>query len=377
MQTMGGGSKANRRKRRYQSPNRGGKRRRLPQTDSPAKDGDNPKVMIFQECAQSILNPHTNNSSDVDGKTDTASVFFDLANSPLVGYRIEDNRTIVIRQDNNCAIHTGGIVWETSYLLAEFLAEKFGKGNNIDSLHPLGKTLEIGAGCGMLGLILATNGLSSKVVLTEASEVMSSLRENVDRNVTDDKAHNLLSGNDAILHSKGIHGTIYKPACPKHRVSVRQLRWEHLKADIKSSADSSKDDTPQYMTSHDLEPHSFDTIIGTDVVFSPSLVCPLLRTISKMARKRPSKSKTRKEKDVDASKTTNRPTLIYLCLQIRCPDSHVLLFTEAPKYGLEVIDISNELTRNNCEWGLELECMVLQINVVSKKHCKEQSAQPF
>lgn len=115
----------------------------------------------------------------------------------------------------------------------------------------------------MLGLILATNGLSSKVVLTEASEVMSSLRENVDRNVTDDKAHNLLSGNDTVLHSKGIHGTIYKPACPKHRVSVRQLRWDHLKADIKSSADSSKDDTPQYMTSHDLEPHSFDTIVDS------------------------------------------------------------------------------------------------------------------
>jgi hypothetical protein len=118
MKTMGRGSKANRRKRRYQSPNRDGKRRRLPQTDSPAKDGDDPKVMFFQECAQSILNPHTNKPSDVDGKTDTASVFFDLANSPLVGYQIEDNRAIVIRQDNNCAIHTGGIVWETSYLLA-------------------------------------------------------------------------------------------------------------------------------------------------------------------------------------------------------------------------------------------------------------------
>eukprot|EP00956_Cyclotella_meneghiniana_P045569 scaffold374698_cov116-Cyclotella_meneghiniana.AAC.1 len=295
--------------------------------------------------------------SNDQAETDAASIFFDLANSPLIGYQINANQTIVIRQDNNCAIHTGGIVWETSYLLAEFLMNKFG--SNGVTHHPLGKTLEIGAGCGMLGLILGASGLSSKVVLTEASEVMANLKDNIDENVSDIEGESHKMGTMR-LQLKGVHGTIYSPACPKHRVSVRQLRWDQLKADIKSDAtrhDSIKGE------SHDLQPHSFDTIVGTDVVFSPSLVCPLLKTLSKMARK---KSKT---KDVNkAAQSSSNATLIYLCLQIRCPDSHALLFSEACKYGLKVSDASHELRGTRCAWGLDLECVLLKMEVVSKKH---------
>ena len=96
------------------------------------------------------------------------------------------------------------------------------------------------------------------------------------------------------------------------------------------------------------------------MVFSPSLVRPLLETIAKMARKKKNLSKEESKK----------ATLIYLCLQIRCPDSHALLFSEAGTYGLEVIDISDELKTGNCAWGLELECVMLQIKVVKKKRRK-------
>ena len=131
------------------------------------------------------------------------------------------------------------------------------------------------------------------------------------------------------------------------------MRWDHLNTDIQASAESSSTTTD---SSHDIKPHSFDTILGTDVVFSPSLVRPLLKTIAKMARKRKSYQR--------------RNTLFHLCLQIRCNDSHALLFSEAGRYGLEVMDRSEELNIGNCVWGLEFECMLLQMNVVKKKHFK-------
>ena len=61
---------------------------------------------------------------------------------------------------------------------------------------------------------------------------------------------------------------------------------------------------------------------------------------------------------------------LHLCLQIRCNDSHALLFSEAGRYGLEVMDRSEELNIGNCVWGLEFECMLLQMNVVKKKRYK-------
>jgi hypothetical protein len=346
---------SNRRKRRSLSANSRRKRSRLQKPVGGVQQngsGDDASVLIFQHCAQSILNGITESSSNNADESDAASIFFELANSPLIGYQIDSHQTIVIRQDGNCAIHTGGIVWETSYLLAQFLTEKYGSSSH-DIKNPLGKTLEIGAGCGMLGLILATNVLSSKVVLTEASEVMANLKENVDANVIS-KGSTIIHPDQTDLQIKGVHHTKYQPACPENCVSVRQLRWDHIKTDIKACA---ADSNSSCGSEHDLEPHSFDTIIGTDVVFDPALVCPLLKTISKMARKK-SKKKS----------TSQKPTLIYLCLQVRCPDSHALLFSESSKYGLEVIDVSDELKSTKCSWGLELECVILRINVVSKKN---------
>ena len=116
-------------------------------------------------------------------------------------------------------------------MLAQFLEEKFYGNSNATTLntttttttstsatkpdcHPLGK-LEIGSGCVMLGLILAANQLSSKVILTDASEVMDLLNEiivdrhgNVEEPIT--------------IPSKGIHGTNYRPCCLKHSsITVR------------------------------------------------------------------------------------------------------------------------------------------------------------
>lgn len=300
------------------------------------------KVALFQDYARSF-----------DGKdADAASVFFELANSELIGYRIDnksssankDDTMVIIKQHSDAKTHTGGIIWETSYCLASFLSSKFGSNSdrNIADEHhkyPLGKTLEIGAGCGMLGLILATTKLSSRVVMTEAAEVMDILNENVNQNVAEIKSPTTDNNGSDSADVKGVYGTNHSPACPRECVSVRRLRWDCLEEDVPAASMAQE---------NDLQPNSFDTIVGTDVVFSPTLVCPLLETIQLMARKK------------EAESTKSRR--IYLCLQIRCADSHSLLFSEAHKYGLEVVDVSEELAAF-CPWAVELECLLLKINV--------------
>jgi len=50
-----------------------------------------------------------------------------------------------------------------------------------------------------------------------------------------------------------------------------------------------------------------------------------------------------------------------------------LLFSEAQKYGLEVVDITEELA-SCCPWAVELECLLLKINVKEEttKHSKKR-----
>ncbi len=321
-------------------------------------------LTVFQDYASSLSLGQKESHGEDDGN-DAASVFFELANADLIGYRVdatssstnEDDAMVIIKQHSDAKAHTGGIIWETSYLLANFLSSKFGSNidrNKVDGGrdYPLGKTLEIGAGCGMLGLILATTKLASRVVMTEAAEVMDILTENVDQNVAESQAtsNESESDDDGSSIIKGIHGTRHKPSCPKECVSVRRLRWDCLEEDVLAVTDNN------LAQENDLQPNSFDTIVGTDVVFSPSLVCPLLETIKLMAHK----------KDAQSTKATR----IYLCLQIRCADSHSLLFSEAHKYGLEVIDVTEELV-TFCPWAEELECLLLKINV--KEEVTKQS----
>ena len=113
-------------------------------------------------------------------------------------------------------------------------------------------------------------------------------------------------------------------------VSARRLDWTDLDADIKAAGD-------------DLRPHSFDTIVGTDVVFAKSLVAPLLGCLARMAHKK---------------------SRIYLCLQVRCEDAHAMLLRSAKRFGLRIEDCSDELRKMpSCSWGIDLECKLLRIAV--------------
>ena len=323
-----------------------------------------------------------------------ADKFFELANAPIIGYKIiisnsqqsisasasaSASAAIFIQQDNSCQSHTGGIVWETAYLLANYLIAKYKnenessittikedyhyhQGNNSNNNNDnnnnnnnkkkkerkqLGKTLEVGSGCGMLGLILAASGLCKRVVLTETNDVMANLQNNVQLNLTTSSAAAAASSSSSSSSS----WSKSKIAKRLKKVSVRQLRWDAYEEDIKSCHnhdDLHDDHNDLHNDNHnnneknDLDPHTFDTIIGTDVIFAPKLVKPLLETLCKMSHER---------------------TNIYLCVQIRCQDSHALFLKMAKEeFDLECNDLSSEFSLiPSCAFGVELECHLFHL----------------
>jgi hypothetical protein len=52
---------------------------------------------------------------------DAATTFFEMANSNTIEYRCSGGSLLTIKQDRNIKNCTGGIVWETAFLLGTFL----------------------------------------------------------------------------------------------------------------------------------------------------------------------------------------------------------------------------------------------------------------
>ncbi|CAB9510380.1 Protein-lysine methyltransferase METTL21D [Seminavis robusta] len=284
----------------------GKKRRKNTHTTSnaPPKDSMEDAAVIFQDAMTKVKSNSENGDEE-----DVANVFFDLANSPMVGFRIDmesnggkkkqqDQASIVVQQNIGTTAHTGGIVWETAYLLLQYLLA----GSN---RRPLGKTLEVGAGCGLLGQVLAAHNIVDQVVMTEHAIVTDTghLATNVERNKD-----------------------IWSQSAP---VYVENLDWENYERDTAKS--------------EHLIPHSYDTIVGTDVVFTPKLVEPLWKTLKYMSHPK---------------------TNIYLCLQERCEASHKLLLEKASSFHFHLTDITNQLESiPSCKWGKDLDCRLFHITV--------------
>lgn len=268
--------------------------------------------LLFQDFFPKAGSPSSEKES-----LETAEKFFELANAPVVSYQIDSKSKslIKIHQNSNCQTHTGGIVWETAYLLAEFLLLRY------TDKYSMGKLLEVGSGCGLLGLVLAAHNRCKKVVMTETTEVLESLKENVELN------------------------TITKNGwCTQNMVSVQRLRWDKFEKDI---------DKCKSMGHTDLDPQSFDTVIGTDVIFSTVLVKPLLKTLRRM---------------------THDNSNIFLCVQIRCTDSHELFMRKASKY-FKIKDCTDELESiPTLKWGLEMECKILHITIINKSNKKRKKS---
>ena len=341
------------------------KRRKRPRpSSSPNKKRNKSQKMENDTvlCFQDVWKEHCSNNREEDETSyeeAVSNVFFELANAPSVSYRLEappsistsqnaedtnesttqqDSQisAIVIKQDVSGAAqtHTGGIVWETSYLLLNYLLSS----TNWLSRNSERKTiLEIGAGCGMLGLTLhkalelgiigdgaGGNNAASRVIITETNEVMDNLRKNWERNYPS----SLSDSNESVTEESNNKS---------HALSVEELDWTRCEEDCARAM---------------IKPGSVDCIVGTDVVFSTRFVRPMLETMKFLSHPR---------------------TTVYLCLQERCRDSHELLLGEAINYGFRVEDISEAVysdvsLAHSCSFGRALECKLLKFTVVDTEN---------
>ena len=290
-------------------------------------------VLDFQEFVSSWVSEQRSGTAhrqqrDDSDDDDLQTRLFELANAPAVAYRCQGGQRITVRQDRTAKVHTGGIVWETAFLLALFLEQRQQRRRqqqqqqrqqqqqqqqqqpatpcNVGARH----VLEVGAGCGLLGMVLAAAGCN--VVLTEHPIALANLRCNVE-------------------------------ACKisSQRARVAQLDWtkeSHLQELI--AAQNARGC-----------PRCFDTIVGTDVVFSEHLVVPLLNTIHLLS---------------DAK------TTVWLCLQERCAAAHKLLMTSIPSYFRSCAQIQSPgaAVEEGCSEEVaaviealhgELECVLLKL----------------
>ena len=240
-----------------------------------------------------------------------SNVFFELANADEISYRVRNKKNrgdlLVFHQDMSvCEKHTGGIIWETSYLLLEYLLER-----NATKNESLGRTLELGAGVGFLGQCLAAEGCCKPIVmLTETAEVLVNLKAN-------------------LVHSRSTFASV--DIC---QVAACALDWTSYEQDVDSSEGA-------------LATGAFDTLLGTDVIFASHLVAPLLQTAAFLSHSR---------------------SVWYLCVQIRCAAAHKLFLDTAPDHGFEVLDATQEaFASNRCAWGKTLDCFLYRITRAPKK----------
>jgi hypothetical protein len=146
-----------------------------------AKKRDDAKKVDVPSAAMVWSSSNSQGRSNASDVADPVEQYFDLANAPLVAYTCqEDKYSVRVKQNATIEDSTGGIVWESAYLVAAFVdanREQWLRTPETKSV------LEVGAGCGLLGLTIAhiTAGSGVEVVLTETPPVTDLLAENVQR----------------------------------------------------------------------------------------------------------------------------------------------------------------------------------------------------
>ncbi|GMI41909.1 hypothetical protein TeGR_g1678 [Tetraparma gracilis] len=250
-------------------------------------------------------------------------LFFELANAPTIRYACataddDDSdggegegeaeaeggqgkvpRHVVVSQDTNAAETTGGIVWESGYLLTRYLL-------SLPGFQGL-TMLDVGSGPGLLGLACAASKGLRKTVLSECEQkgedggetgALPLLRRNVDR-------YNGALGGDQAGGAKA---------------KAVALDW---------------------LAPREAYEGEFDFVTGSDVIFNEALSRPLLETLSLY------------------TKSKKRGGICYLCCQVRCEAAHDKLLGEGGEWFDEVQEISEEVWAvEGCEWGKGGGCRV-------------------
>ena len=130
-------------------------------------------------CTSSSLSFHDVMSAT--GDDDISTRLFELANARAVTFATAAGSKVSVQQDPSNTT-TGGCVWETAYLLAQWIELQLESGSepwctrwkaHARGSGPAVRCLEVGAGCGLLGIVLAHSG--GDVLLTETGDAMSNL----------------------------------------------------------------------------------------------------------------------------------------------------------------------------------------------------------
>ncbi|CAE8598220.1 unnamed protein product, partial [Polarella glacialis] len=241
-------------------------------------------------------------------KGDTSEKLFELANRPAVRVAVAGGHVEVV-QDHGSLEHSGGVVWETAYFLLRYLQTQVLPGMKKGSRQQPLRVVEVGAGCGLLGLALARLGCD--VLLTEQPLALPNLKANTKASNT---AAQVAGGSKA---------------------KAAQLSWGD-QADVTAVCAEGP----------------FDLVVGTDVVFATRLVRPLLETIAELLKAQQGPNEARQ-------------LHCWLCLQKRDADAHELLLKEAPKL-FQVEELSFE-GLPGFEAAVELECLLLHLQLVERK----------
>ena len=223
---------------------------------------------------------------------DSATALFELANATHVVFGV-GGHDLTIQQDP-AVVGTGGCVWETSYLMAQWLRPQLAARQ---AAHGRQRLLEVGAGCGLLGIAAAH--MECDVLLTEQASAMANLRANVEANPPPGSGS---SGGTA---------------------RALELSWTSA-ADVAAAAASGP----------------WDVLTGTDVVYKAELVAPLLDALRRCA---------------------TSTSVVYLCLQRRDADAHAKLLRLAPCYWGRVIRVRFAEDERLARFECELECFLLQM----------------
>jgi protein N-lysine methyltransferase METTL21D len=207
--------------------------------------------------------------------------FFELANLRTFTYD-----GLELEQDSGVENSCGGIVWESAFCLTKYLerADAFARWGRRKK-----KLLELGCGCGLIGLVAARAG--AVTVMTDVKEVaFGACSRNVERNVA--------------AKAFGEH------APPK----VLQLDWER------------EDELNEVIA---LGP--YDVVLGTDVVFSVKLVGPLLTCVERTLKKSSS-------------------SVCYVCIQRRSPDAHEEFLKQTKEmFNVRVVRELDFMEDDECE----------------------------
>ena len=270
-----------------------------------------PKPSSSPVVFQDVLAEHLQKNDESQSMDEAVSLaFFGWANASEIAFRIDDESQLTLHQDiSACGQHTGGIVWETSVLLLNYLLA-----TNVELKKK--RVVEVGAGCGLLGIGLAAiKNPPRQVILAETSQVLKNIQRNLAKN---------------------------RPLVENCAVRACALDWTRLREDAAAS---------------DITRGCADVVLGTDVLFSPALVDPLLETLDFLL--------------ADKKKAT-----IYICVQVRCAASHEKFFRmAAERFFVDEVSPDDLKAIPECEWGPATGCQLFLLSRRSKKHAREEASE--